>query len=96
MSDNVAVIGAGVIGGAIVRSLLRSDSAGKITATRRSIQRLHDLENLGATTTTDNRKAARDSDIIFICVKPNDVKKVLKEITTEIEQKLYPYILTEN
>ncbi|MEM3730786.1 MAG: pyrroline-5-carboxylate reductase [Candidatus Bathyarchaeia archaeon] len=86
--DNIAVIGAGVIGGAIVKSLLKKGYKGKIIATRRGIERLKELESLGAEITTDNKKAARKANIIFLCVKPNDVGKVLKEISKEIEGKL--------
>jgi pyrroline-5-carboxylate reductase len=88
MRDGVAVIGAGVIGGAIVKSLLKSRYDGKITATRREIEKLGELEKLGAAITRDNKKAARESNIVFVCVKPNDVGKVLKEISKEIEGKL--------
>lgn len=85
---DIAVIGAGVIGGAIVKSLLKRGYDGKITATRREIEELRELEKLGATVSSNNKKAVKDSDIVFICVKPNDVGKVLKEISKEIEGKL--------
>ncbi len=86
--ENIAVIGAGVIGGAIAKSLLKRKYKGKIIVTRRGIERLRELEKLGATISVSNKKAAKDSSIIFICVKPNDVEKVLKEIRKEIEGKL--------
>ncbi|HUW47799.1 MAG TPA: prephenate dehydrogenase/arogenate dehydrogenase family protein, partial [Patescibacteria group bacterium] len=88
MEDNIAVVGAGVIGEAIAKSLLTRKHDGKVTATRREVEKLEELRNLGAITTRDNKKAARDSDIIFVCVKPTDVKKVLKEISEETEDKL--------
>jgi pyrroline-5-carboxylate reductase len=86
--DNIAVIGAGVIGGAIVKSLLKKGYKSRIIATRRKIEKLRELEILGAIITTDNREAAKNADIIFLCVKPNDVGKVLKEISGEVEGKL--------
>lgn len=88
LKDGIAVIGAGVIGGAIVKSLLKSRYDGEITATRREIEKLKELEELGAAITNNNRKAAKECAIIFVCVKPNDVGKVLKEISKEIEGKL--------
>jgi pyrroline-5-carboxylate reductase len=86
--ENIAVIGAGMIGGAIVKSLLKKKYKGKIIATRREKEKLRELEELGAITTTDNKKAAKEATIIFLCVKPGDVGKVLKEIASEIEGKL--------
>ena len=44
MKDRIAVIGAGVIGGAIVKSLLKSKYDGKITATRREIEKLENVK----------------------------------------------------
>jgi pyrroline-5-carboxylate reductase len=86
--ENIAVIGAGMIGGAIVKSLLKKKYKGKIIATRREKEKLRELEGLGAIITTDNKKAAKEASIIFLCVKPGDVGKVLKEIGSEIEDKL--------
>jgi pyrroline-5-carboxylate reductase len=86
--DSVAVIGAGVIGGAIAKSLLKRGYKGTVMATRRDLEKLNELEALGAKITTNNREAARNAEIIFLCVKPNDVGNVLKEISGEIEGKL--------
>lgn len=88
MIENITVIGAGVIGGAIVKTLLKKGYKGRIIATRRRIKQIKELEKLGATVLKNNKKAARDSEIIFICVKPNDVKGILKEISKEVEGKL--------
>jgi len=63
MGNDIAVIGAGVIGGAIVKSLLKSGYDGKIIATRRKIERIKELRDLGAVVTRDNKKAAKQSDI---------------------------------
>jgi pyrroline-5-carboxylate reductase len=88
MTDKIAVIGAGMMGGAIVKSLLKSGYTGKITATDIQPERLKEQEKLGVAIGTDNRKAAADADIIFIVVKPGDVEKVLKEINNEAKDKL--------
>ncbi|MHC3129840.1 MAG: pyrroline-5-carboxylate reductase [Candidatus Bathyarchaeota archaeon] len=88
MKDSIAVIGAGVIGGAIIKSLLKSGYDGEITAADMQLEKLGALEKLGITVTSDNKKAARESEVIFLCVKPNIVETVLKEISKEVEGKL--------
>ncbi|MEM2631193.1 MAG: pyrroline-5-carboxylate reductase [Candidatus Bathyarchaeia archaeon] len=88
MEDTIAVIGAGVIGGAIAKGLIKSGYKGKIIATRRNPEKLMELKELGAVVTNDNKAAAREADIVFLCVKPNDVLKVLGEIKEEIVGKL--------
>lgn len=84
----IAIIGAGTIGSAIARSLLRSRRGFKIIATRRRVEKLKELEKLGATVTSNNKKAANEADIIILCVKPLTVKGVLKEIKEQIKGKL--------
>jgi len=88
MTDRVAVIGAGMMGGAIVKSLLKSGYPGKITAADFQEERLKEMEKLGVTAISDNRKAAAKADVVFIVVKPADVEKVLMEIRKEISGKL--------
>jgi pyrroline-5-carboxylate reductase len=88
VTDNISVIGAGMIGGAIVKSLLKSGYSGKITAADCLPERIKAMEELGVAATTDNRKAAAGSKIVFVCVKPGDAEKVLKEMSKEIAGKL--------
>ncbi|MEM3441607.1 MAG: prephenate dehydrogenase/arogenate dehydrogenase family protein, partial [Candidatus Bathyarchaeia archaeon] len=88
MTETISVIGAGMIGGAIVKSLLKSGYAGKILATDSQPERIRAMEELGVSALRDNRKAAAEADIVFVCVKPGDVEKVLREISKEITGKL--------
>ena len=88
MNEKIAVIGAGMIGGAIVQSLLKSGYAGKITAVDIQTEILKDQEKLGVAVSTDNQKAAAAADIVFICVKPTTVKTVLKQINNSVKGKL--------
>ncbi|RLG58979.1 pyrroline-5-carboxylate reductase, partial [Candidatus Geothermarchaeota archaeon] len=84
----VALIGAGTIGRAVIESLLSSGFKGRIIATRRRIEKIMDLVERGVEVTRNNKEAAKRAQVIIICVKPNDVKKVLSEIRDEIENKL--------
>jgi pyrroline-5-carboxylate reductase len=88
MNDKITIIGAGMMGSAIIKSLIKGNYGGKITAVDIAPEKLKDLENLGVKVTSDNRKAAADANIVFIIVKPGDVEKVLKEISKEIKDKL--------
>jgi pyrroline-5-carboxylate reductase len=88
MKDGIAVIGAGVIGGAIAKSLVKSKYGGSIIATRREIEKLEELKELGVIITRNNKEAAKAANIIFICVKPSDMSKVVEELGSDIEDKL--------
>lgn len=88
MNDSIAVIGAGVIGGSVIKSLLKSGYKGKITAADMQPEKLAELEKLGVDVTSDNKQAAQTSEIVFLSVKPHIVAPVLKEIKKEIAGKL--------
>lgn len=84
----VTVIGAGVIGGAIVKCLIKSRIADSVIATRRNINALIPLADLGANISDNNVVAANKAEIVFLCVKPNDLENVLKEVKDELKGKL--------
>jgi pyrroline-5-carboxylate reductase len=88
MNDKIAVIGAGMMGSAIVKSLLKSGYRGKITAADIQPEKLREQEKLGVAVSTDNRKAVAGADIVFVCVKPNNVENVLKQISSNVKGKL--------
>ncbi|MDR2720074.1 MAG: pyrroline-5-carboxylate reductase [Nitrososphaerota archaeon] len=88
MNDKVAVIGAGMMGSAIIKSLVKGGYKGQITAVDIQTQKLEELEKLGVKTCSDNCKAAQDADIVFIIVKPGDVEKILKDISNDTIDKL--------
>jgi pyrroline-5-carboxylate reductase len=83
----VGVIGAGQIGSAIARALVESGKY-RVIASRRSIERVKDLEQLGVELTTDNKRVAGASDAVFLAVKPNKVSPVLKEVSDMLDGKL--------
>jgi pyrroline-5-carboxylate reductase len=88
MKDNILIIGAGVIGESIVRSLLKSGYEGKITAADIQLEKVKELEQLGISITNNNRKGANEADLIFLCVKPKILKTILPQICKEVEEKL--------
>ncbi len=88
MSDRIAIIGAGMMGGAIIKSLLKGKYSGKIVAADFMTDKLKEFEKQGISVTTDNSKAAAETDVIFISVKPGDLAKVLKEINKNTKGKV--------
>ena len=88
MTDKIAVIGAGMIGSAIIKSLVKGGYKGKITAADPRLDRLREQEILGVVINKDNRQAAADADIVFVAVKPDEVQEVLKQISKEVNNKL--------
>ena len=88
MIQTVAVIGAGVIGGAIVKCLIKSKKTESVIATRRNLEALIPLADIGANISDNNKIAAREAEVVFLCVKPNDIGNVLNEIKEEVQGKL--------
>jgi pyrroline-5-carboxylate reductase len=88
LTKKIAVIGVGMMGGAIVKSLLKGGYKGKITAADAQEERLIEMNALGVSATADNQRAAAEADIIFIVVKPDVVEKILKGVSKELKSKL--------
>jgi len=80
----IAVIGAGAMGGAMVRGFLKGETFGgaDITVSAPSQYTLDKFADTGVSLTTDNMVAAEGADIVCVVVKPWIVEKVLCEIKT--------------
>ncbi len=89
MTQKITVIGTGMMGGAIIKSLVKGKVASaSITAVDVFAEKLKEFEAMGISTSTNSNKAAAQADIVFVIVKPGDVAKVLKEVSKEIKGKL--------
>jgi len=90
LSDKrIAVLGAGKMGGILLKALLEKHllSPQTTTATVQHEERARALSNqLGIAVGTDNRAAVRGADVILICVKPQVVEDVLKSIRPQISK----------
>lgn len=89
MSRNITIIGGGNLGIAIAEGLIDSkySKASNITVTRRNISLLNDLKKKGCNVESDNTKAVKNADIILLCVKPFQIKDVLKGISKNLNSK---------
>jgi pyrroline-5-carboxylate reductase len=81
----LGVIGAGVMGQALIRGLLSSGKVPReaIWATAKSEASCHEVQaQLGITAFTDYQNVLAETDIILLCVKPSQVEKVLLKLKT--------------
>lgn len=76
----VAIIGAGAMGGAIAEGALKGNLVEEIIVSNPSSGKLQRFADAGARTTTDNRVAVADADMVVLAVKPWLVEVVLTEI----------------
>lgn len=82
-SDSLAILGAGNIGMAIARGVVRCGqlSPAEITVTRRRESALEPFRDEGFRTTTDNAVAVANAKIIVLCVQPAQALDVLAELS---------------
>src|SRR6266481_2846982 len=86
----VAVLGAGKIGSILLQSFLRDGllSPGQTWATVAHSERARMLkEKLKVHAGTDNSEAVKEADIVFLCVKPQVVADVPREIRAHVQAK---------
>ena len=86
-TQRLAMIGAGKMGGILLQAFLRRDDTPRLelSATVQHAERAETLaQRFKLPISTDNRMAARNADIIFLCVKPQQVDQVLAEIKPEL------------
>src|SRR5665213_410676 len=80
-NKRLAVLGAGKIGGILLRAFLEQKlvQPKRVHATVRHAEKARALaKQLGITASTDNRAAAHGADIILLAVKPQVVKDILE------------------
>jgi pyrroline-5-carboxylate reductase len=86
----VAVLGAGKMGTILLQSLVRDGllSPSQSWATVAHPERARMLkEKLKVHAGTDNSEAVKNADIVFLCVKPQVVAEVMREIRAHLNGK---------
>ncbi|MBO7120224.1 MAG: pyrroline-5-carboxylate reductase [Bacteroidaceae bacterium] len=86
----ITVIGAGNMGGALVKGWTKAGIAADLTASAHTQKTLDRLAEAcpGITVTLDNKKAIEGADGVVLAVKPWLVEQVIAEIMPELKDKL--------
>jgi pyrroline-5-carboxylate reductase len=79
-NSKIAIIGGGNLGSAIAEGLIKSKfiAPENITVTRRNLEPLQPLKQLGVKVTSDNKRAVLDSEVIIVALKPYNVVEILE------------------
>jgi len=87
----ITVIGAGNMGGALVKGWAKAGLTNDLTVTARTQETLDRLAEAcpGITTTLDNKQATKGADVVLLAVKPWLVEQVIEEIKPELADKLF-------
>lgn len=83
----IAVVGAGNMGGATARGLVKAGAvkASDVTVSDISPVVLATFSALGYNTTKDNAQAVKGADVVFLVVKPWLVEELISEIRPELD-----------
>ena len=83
----IAVVGAGNMGGAVARSLVKAGTvrAADVTVSDLSDAVLGRFSERGYSVTHDNAWAVREADVVFLVVKPWLVEEVIREIAPALD-----------
>lgn len=83
----IAIIGGGNLGSSIAKGLVKSNkNASDICVTRRRIDLLKPLSDLGIKITSDNVEAVKNAEIVIIAVKPYKIEEVISGIKQYLTQ----------
>ncbi len=88
-NKKITIIGGGNLGQAIANGIVSSNviNPSNLTVTRRRIELIQKLTKSGINISSDNKKASSDADIIFLGVKPYQIKEIIEEIKDSVSDK---------
>ena len=83
-----AFIGAGNMGGALIQAACQAMGADQVIITNRSAAKAQALaDSCSCTVAADNTSAAREAEYVFLCVKPQVMEGVVKELAPALRDK---------
>ena len=85
---NIAILGAGNIGGAIARGILAAGGDDRhLVLTRRSAAGLDEFADRGVEVGTDNLAAVDTADLVLLCVQPAQARELVEEIRPSLQRR---------
>ena len=86
--DKIGIIGGGNLGRSITLGLIKSGeiNPGNILVSRRKVNLLEDMKNMGVGVTSDNCQLAGFADLIILSVKPHQSLAVMEEIKGKLRE----------
>ena len=89
MKKSIAFIGTGKMAVALISCIYNKKFVKSIIASDKNENNLEKIKKqFNIKTTTDNKEAVKNSDIVFICVKPQDIDEILNEIKDAVKNQL--------
>ena len=90
MPKTISFIGTGKMATALISCIYKNNLAKSIIATNKNKAKLSKIKKQfkGIKTTINNKEAVKNSDIVFICVKPQNIDAVLSEIKDFVKNQL--------
>ncbi len=88
INRKIAIIGTGNLGGSLARGLVKKEvvAAKNITVTNLSLDLVQEFKDeLDVNITTDNIEAVKNSDMVFVAVKPHAAPKVFSSIKSALD-----------
>ncbi|MEK6947379.1 MAG: pyrroline-5-carboxylate reductase [Nanoarchaeota archaeon] len=90
MTKSISFIGTGKMAAALISCICKNNLTTGIIASDKNKENLEKIKSKYGRiqTTTNNKEAVKNADIVFLCVKPQNIDEVLNEIKEEIKNQL--------
>jgi pyrroline-5-carboxylate reductase len=89
MKSKIAILGGGNLGLSLATGLIKSNlyAPNDITVTRRRVELLEHISIQGINVTADNAEAVKNARIVFLTVKPQQMREVLSGVATRLNEE---------
>jgi len=85
MVEKVSIIGGGRIGKLIIKRLIKAYPDVQILVSTKTVESVTRLEKkFPVKATTDNHEVLNFSDILFLCIRPDNLKEFLSQVNTRL------------